>query len=247
MMPNERLLMRLAIAIHEQLITGQSKRADVELPTATWQQCEVLLRQMHLAQQYGWQLAAGRLQRDLQEMLRRLHGELIGIDRMLMPIRNDLGCLSVRDIHADLLALHEEFDGVSFDRRGRTISVTIEPIELEGVYIGPFELRLDWSGLAYGHAHKYRVIALDANPAATNERVTHPHVQDEAVCEGEGRQPIRIALKQGRLLDFFMIVASLLRTYNSGSPYVALSEWHGVECADCGNTVCDDQRYVCEK
>ena len=134
MKPKERLLIRLAIAIHEQLITGQSMRRDVELPTSTWQQCEVLLRQMHLAQQHGWQLAAGRLQRDLQEMLRRLHGELIGIDRMLMPIRNDLGCLSVRDIHADLLALHEEFDGVSFDRRGRTISVTIEPIELEGAF-----------------------------------------------------------------------------------------------------------------
>ena len=246
-MPNERLLMRLAIAIHEQLKTGQSKRANVELPAATWQQCEVLLRQMHRAQQRGWQLAAGRLQRDLQEMLRRLHGELIAIDRMLEPLRTDSRCLSVRDIHADLAALHEEFDEVSFDRRGRTISVTIEPIELEGVYLGPFEIRLDWSGLAKGHSHNYRVIALDANPAATNESVTHPHVQDEAVCEGEGRQPIRNALEQGRLLDFFVIVANLLRTYNSGSPYVSLAEWHGVECADCGSTVCDDQRYVCEK
>ena len=77
MTPNKKLLMRLAIAIHEQLITGQSMRRDVELPAATWQQCEALLRQMHRAKQRGWQLAAGRLQHDLQEMLRRLNGELV--------------------------------------------------------------------------------------------------------------------------------------------------------------------------
>ena len=39
---------------------------------------------------------------------------------------------------------------------------------------------------------------LDANPADANHSVTHPHVQDEAVCEGEGRQPVRRALEQGR-------------------------------------------------
>jgi hypothetical protein len=86
-----------------------------------------------------------------------------------------------------------------------------------------------------------------SNPAATNDSVTHPHVDGEALCEGEGRQPIRRALEQGRLLDFFVIIANLLRTYNSDSPYVSLSDWHGVECFDCGTTVCDDERWTCEK
>ena len=177
-------------------------------------------------------------------MLRWLHGELISIDRLLEPQRHELRSAWIIDIYADLVALDEEFAEVSFDRRGQTISVTTEPIELEGVYLGPFEIRLDWSDLAEGHPGNYRVIAVDANPAAANESVTHPHVQDEAVCEGEGRQPIRKALEQGRLLDFFVIVANLLRTYNSDSPYVSLSDWHGVECADCGTTVSDDDRLT---
>jgi hypothetical protein len=176
-----------------------------------------------------------------------LQGELIAIDRSLEPQHYESHQVAVGDIHADLVALHEEFDDVSFDRRGKSLSVTTESIELDDVYLGRFEIRLEWSDLAAGHPHNYRVIAVDANPAATNEGVTHPHVQDEAVCEGEGRQMIRSALEQGRLLDFFVIIATLLRTYNSGSPYVALSDWGGAECADCGGTMSDDGRWTCEK
>ena len=242
---NEKMLTRLVIAIYEQLTTEHS--TGVDLPTATWQQSERLLKRMRRARQRGWQLAAQRLQYELQEMLRRLHGELIAIDHLLEPQRNEIHRASIIDIHADLVALYEEFDDVSFDRRGKSISVTTESIELDDVYLGQFEIRLEWSDLAEGHPHNYRVIALNANPAAANDSVTHPHVQDEAVCEGDGRQPIRHALQQGRLLDFFMIVANLLRTYNADSPYVSLSDWHGVECADCGSTVGDDERWTCEK
>ena len=243
----EKQLLRLAIAIREQLSTRPSTTARVELPTAIWQHSENLLRRMRRARQHGWQLAAQRLQRDLRETLHRLRSELTLIDRMLEPSRNESHSASAGDIYADLAALHEEFDEVSFDRRGRTFSVSTEPIELEGVYLGPFEIRLDWSDLVEGHPYNYRVTALDANPAAANDSVTHPHVQDEIVCEGEGRQPIRKALKQGRLFDFFVIVANLLRTYNSDSPHVSLADWHGVECADCGTTVCDDERSTCQR
>ena len=240
-------LLRLAIAIQEQLNVKQPTSAQVELPTTTWQQSEQTLRRIRRAHEHGWQLAAQRLQRDLREMLRRLNGDLIAIGRMLEPSRDESHPASVSDIHADLVALFDEFDVVRFNRRERTISVTTEPIELDGIYLGPFEIRLDWGDLEDGHIQNYRVIAIDANPAATNDSVTHPHIDGEALCEGEGRQPIRRALEQGRLLDFFVIIANLLRTYNSDSPYVSLSDWHGVECSDCGTTVCDDERWTCEK
>ena len=48
---------------------------------------------------------------------------------------------------------------------------------------------------------------------------------DERLCEGDGRSAIRQALAQGRLLDFFMLVAGGLRTYNAESPFVALEIW----------------------
>ena len=84
-------------------------------------------------------------------------------------------------------------------------------------------------------------------PLRSNEDVTHPHVSDEAVCEGDGRVPIRKALEQGRLLDFFVIVRNLLQTYNSGSPFVSLDDWEGIRCADCGASAGEDERWTCVK
>ncbi|MDP7019580.1 MAG: hypothetical protein QGG36_27535 [Pirellulaceae bacterium] len=243
----QRLLMRMAIAIHEQLHSKTAHDKCVGLPTAAWEQCESRNRKLQKATQRGWNLAANRLIQDLRLAVERLCKEIAELDHKLRPSGGEGRKASVADIYADLVAMHDEFEDVVFNRRDHTLSVTTEAIELDGVYLGPFEIRLDWTDLLEGHPSNYRVIAVDPNPAAANESVTHPHVQDEAVCEGDGHQPIRNAMEQGRLLDFFMIVANLLRTYNSGSPFVSLSDWHGVECADCGSTVCDDERWTCEK
>jgi hypothetical protein len=243
----QRLLIRMAIAIHERRHSKTTHDKCATLPTAAWQQCESLNRRLQKASQRGLNLAAKRLNHDLRLAVERLRNEVTELDHKLRPSSGEDRIAPVGDIYADLIALHDEFEDVAFNRRDHTLSVTTEAIELDSVYLGPFEIRLDWTHLLEGHPSNYRVIAVDPNPAAANESVTHPHVQDEAVCEGDGHQPIRRALEQGRLLDFFMIVANLLRTYNSGSPFVSLSDWHGVECADCGSTVCDDERWTCEK
>jgi hypothetical protein len=243
----QRLLRRMAIAIHERLHSKTTHDKRTVLPTAAWQQCESLNRKLQKAAQRGWNLAADRLNHDLRLAVERLRSEIAALDHKLRPSGREDRIASVGDLYSDLNTLHDEFEDVAFNRRDHTLSVTTEAIELDSVYLGPFEIRLDWTHLLEGHPSNYRVIAVDPNPAAANDSVTHPHVQDEAVCEGDGHQPIRKALEQGRLLDFFLIVANLLRTYNSGSPFVSLSDWHGVECADCGSTVCDDERWTCEK
>ena len=243
----EKRLLRLAVAIDQQLTVKQAANTGIELPVTLWRQCEAVTRRMRRAQRRGWNFAAQRVQRDLQNLLRELRGELSKIERTYESSRNESHRASAADIHADLVGLYEEFDQVSFNRRDQTISVTTEPIEFDGIYLGPFEVRLNWSKLNGSDRRRYRVIAVDPNPAASNDGVTHPHVQDEAVCEGEGQQPIEQALAQGRLLDFFVIVASLLRTYNADSPFVSISEWHGEECSDCATVVAGDERWVCER
>jgi hypothetical protein len=243
----ETLSLRIAVAIHEHLHPSREREACSELPTAVWQQCESLQRRIERATRHNWNLAARRLRSQLQVALGRLHSESAEVEHRLFAPDVESQQTTIRDLYADLVALHHEFDEVSFDRRCQTISVTTEPIELEGTYLGPFTIRLDWSDLTDGHPHNYKVIANDPHPAATNDCVTHPHVQDEGVCEGDGHHAIRRALSEGRLLDFFVIVANLLRTYNSGSPFVALSDWYGFECADCGSTVSEDDRSSCEK
>ena len=55
---NAKLLLRQAVAIHEQLKVDGSQNAHVELPEATWRDSELLTRQISLARRRGWLLAA---------------------------------------------------------------------------------------------------------------------------------------------------------------------------------------------
>ena len=247
MLASRKSLLRLAVCIHQRFANTASDQESIELPISTWHDAQRVAHRIRLARQHGWQLAAVRLTNQLARRLDVLRCETSDLMEGLTSRTPEPSSVAVDEIYCDLTALHEEFPTVGWSLREKTLSVTTEPIQLDGIYLGPFEIRLEWSGLANGHPYNYRVIALDAHPAASNDSVAHPHVQDEVVCEGEARQPIRQALEQGRLLDFFLIVASLLRTYNSGSPYVPLSDWNGVECTDCGSTVCDDERWTCEK
>ena len=239
--------LRLAVAIHAAHQNKPAPQASVELPTASWQTSQTVARRIELARERGWPFAASQLERDFHSQLRELRDELDTLCARFNSMETAPRFATVRDIYHDLLALCSEFEQVSHDRRGKTLSVTTEPIELEGLFLGPFEIRLRWSEFAQSGLPHYQVIAIDPHPAGANDNVTHPHVEDEAVCEGDGRGPIRKALEQGRLLDFFLIVAGILRTYNDGSPFVALADWHGVHCADCGCNMSADDRWSCER
>lgn len=245
MQRSDRKLVRLANAIHKRL--HRPKTVYVELPATTWDRCEVLMRRMHRAQAHGWSHAAQRSQSVLRSALRTLQNDLNNFSRLLNQQYCDSNSSGLREIYRDLDAIQDEFDEVAFDLKQRTISVTTEPIELEGVYLGSFEIRLDWRDWDVGKHPHYQVIALSENPAAGDENVTHPHVKAEAVCEGEARQPLRSAWEQGRLLDFFTIVANLLRTYNPDSPYVALSDWYGIRCGDCDTVMSSDESCACSR
>jgi len=149
---------------------------------------------------------------------------------------------SLKSIYADLVVLSSEFAEIQVDLREGHLSAITDPISLEGVELGPFEIRLCWSRLRSGHA--YKVHALEPNRAASDS-VSHPHVQDDSLCEGEGKVAIRAALQQGLLLDFFLLVRQILETYNPRSAYVQLSDWLGVACSDCGTSSSEDESFGC--
>jgi hypothetical protein len=90
-------------------------------------------------------------------------------------------------------------------------------------------------------------VALDPHPAAKDTDVTHPHVQEEQLCEGDGRSAVRAALAEGRLYDFFLLVSQLLHTYGRGSAYVELDHWDGIPCDDCNALTDADDRYYCDR
>jgi len=146
----------------------------------------------------------------------------------------------------ELDQLQAEFGDMEFDRESNTLSVITESITLEDIYLGPFRIQLELNKLGQRNSSFYYCVALEPNPAATDESVTHPHVSNEQLCEGDGSEAIITSLEQGRLCDFFAVIRSILNTYNPDSPYVSLSEWEGITCYDCGCVVSSDNAYYCE-
>jgi len=240
----DKRLLRLALAIHAELAPQQDNRRT-EPPTWSWNQCVDLLKKGVRAEARGWKLAAAELRREAGYTLSNLQAELNTLAARLPQRTPDQTNATAGDIYADLMALVTEFDEVEFDVRGRWISVVTEPIALKGIYLGPFEIRFDVRRAS--DESPYRVIAKDPHPAESNESVTHPHVMDERLCEGDGKHAIRQSLCSGRLLDFFTLVAIGLRSYNPESPFVSLDIWYGGTCTDCGAAMDEDDACVCRR
>lgn len=165
--------------------------------------------------------------------------DFISIEEINLP--------SLSALYADLSQIDQEIGEYQFDLKEKTLSVITEPIVLDDISFGPFEIRLyiDQINKLYTDS-PYKVIALDPNPAGSDSCVTHPHVSSERLCEGDGVVSIRKAIEQGRFCDFFTMIVSILQTYNPDSPYVSLDDWEGISCYDCGYTISGDESYYCE-
>jgi hypothetical protein len=155
--------------------------------------------------------------------------------------------VSLRGVADELRQLAQEYEDVRFDLKAGTVVARTGTVELAGVNLGPFAVELHLGRLGGRRdAGCFDCVAQDPNPASSNDSVTHPHVQDRQLCAGEASVPIAAALSQGRVCDAFCLVRSVLLTYNAGSAYVALSEWDGVACDDCGRTVARDRTSYCD-
>lgn len=202
-------------------------------------------RKMSVALRRNWLAAADRCLTRARNALNDLSYSISRVQKLTATPRRKTPTLSL--IVDELRQLEDEFGGVEFEKADNSLSVTTESITLEDVALGPFriQLELDRLGELY-YSNPYRVIALDPNPAASDSAVTHPHVSGEKLCEGEGCAAIRAAIEEGRICDFFTLVRSILNTYSADSPYVALHEWSGASCYDCGYTMNSEDCYYCE-
>jgi len=152
------------------------------------------------------------------------------------------------DIFAELSQIEVELGEYHFDLKAKTISVITDPINMDSIPFGSFEIKLFLDEISKVYTESpYKVIALEPNPAGADSNVTHPHVSSERLCEGEGVVSIRTALEQGRLCDFFTIIVNILGTYNPDSPYVSLDDWEGASCYDCGYTISGEDCYYCQE
>jgi len=236
---------RAALRIHEHLI-GTSRRAEWPgLPEEAWIELQRTALRLQTAINRGWSAAATSAQDDLYYALQRLERDLASVRQELPPRVAPEKISSPGVILADLAALEDDFEQFSLELQQQTLSVLTDPIELDGLHLGAFRVVLCWSQI--GQQRAYRVEAVDPSPANGYEGVTHPHVRDGVLCEGEGVLPIKIALAQGRLLDFFTLVRQILQTYNAESAHVALERWNGATCRDCGWRMSSDEQGICER
>ena len=201
-------------------------------------------RRIQKALDRRWLAAAGKSKIRLERALNDLPF-LISNAKQFMG-RHTGKTPTFRDLMAEFSQLNDEFGGVAFDLDNKSISITTKSIDLEDTYLGEFKIDLHVDKLTECHRMSpYYVIALDPHLAATSSDVTHPHVSNDILCEGDGHTAICTALEQGRLCDFFTMVESILNTYNPDSPYVPMSDWEGRPCYDCGY-VCDNENsYYC--
>ena len=195
------------------------------------------------AQSRGWTHAAAIHHRGLFLNIARVNCESTDVrPRRPAPIP------ALADIAAELRCLKGEFDQFEILPREKQIRVTTDEIVLEDVRLGPFCIQLHFERLARCRdVSAFRVVAREPNPAAGNSSCTHPHVEDKALCAGDAKTPISHALAEGRISDAFQLVNRVLHTYNRSSAYVALSEWDGQSCSDCGRTQPSDSLYSCER
>jgi len=240
----DKKLFRTAVVIQEQLSRQRPAPEAIHLPEYSWNRVKQINRNIARARERGWHLAAQSLFGNLADAGRSLERELEEALRGLARRTQPRLPASVSAIYLDLRALESEFEEVEIDLKTHELVVTTDTIELDGVLLGAFQIRLTWTDIG-DSSSPYRVVALDPHPSARRDDVTHPHVQDEQLCEGDGRAVIAAALAESRFQDFFLLVNRVLHTYGRGHAYVELDAWEGTPCADCGSCVDDDDRNYC--
>ena len=237
-----RLLLRATWQFRKNLMAQTVTHPSAQLPEPLWAGIRGLSRKIERARERGWYGAIRRLTVTLHRELALCQGQLLMLSNKLDgQTRADLPAES--EMFRDVLALEQEFPRVAADRKAGEIRVTTEAIVLDGIDLGPFDIRLQVD-VSRGRP-AYRVVALDACPAASNDGVTHPHVSGESLCEGDGHAAIQNALRKGRLYDFFLLVQQVLKTYARGQAYVELKNWRKVRCVDCGEMVDADDGCFC--
>jgi hypothetical protein len=248
-MPTDKSLLRAALRLRDVYLSRAAEAADQALlqRLAGYQQAlessRAALRQAAVA---GWANAGLQVRRSLWGLVQAVQDAVDQTRQDMLQPAQPLA--DRRNLVEELRQLDQEFGGLDVDLKNKIIQVTTEPIELEDVYLGRFAIQFSWPRLAKeAGSHCFAILAQEPNPAASNEGVTHPHVNHDRLCAGEGTVPIQRALEQGRLADAFCLVRSVLTHYNPSSAHVPLDDWGGQSCFDCGGNTAPDDLCYCEQ
>ncbi len=151
------------------------------------------------------------------------------------------------DLIEDLKAVEKEFGGLHYDQDNDEMVVISEDIIFSDVNLGSFKIRIP-----INLGSNVTIVACTPNYPVANEETTHPHVQSDEICLGRGSDQFYDAMQQGRILDAFTILNSILVTYNPDSAYIKIENWNRnpddyAECNDCGDEISIEETTSCHK
>ena len=236
----------LAWRLARRLQESRSADDDADESDARWERLVRSWTQLQ-RQRERWLRTRGRLPAAAAVLRAAWVAQVRAFAREFEPVRSSVAAAplvppAIGDLFADLRQLEAEFEAVGVDWKAKVLRATTEAIALRGVALGPFAIELHWERRG---EPRFEIVALQPHPAAGGKGVTHPHVRDRHLCLGDAAAPLRKALADGRLADAFVLVRSVLRTYNPASPYTPLAEWGGSPCAGCGCGLDADERWAC--
>ena len=236
---------RAAIRICREL--GNAKPPSISLDPIQ-RLIDKLARQQELMEtafQKGWRSSCKHTINNAVRFAEDLHQKSCELRKSAQNLSAADASASPVDIYREITALHGEFPSVEVHLREKRIVVQTESIELSEMRLGVFQIKLRWDRVR--ETTPYSITAMDSLFEAADGS-THPHVQNEKLCEGEGATIIRRALSEGRLFDFFTVVDRILKTYNPDSAYTSLEDWDtGITCHDCGDRTASDDVCSCAR
>jgi hypothetical protein len=243
-------LLRVACRLQKVWTAWLAQNANLEGPalhqlTACQRAFRQAQRRLTLANAHGLELIVPGLRQNLGARAKDVGEALYRLNFQLQQPAPAVPSLPF--FVAELRQVDDDFHGLRIAWKQKAICATTEAITLRGVDLGRFEIQLYWDRLLDIPGERcFGIVALEPNPSAANDAVTHPHVKDESLCAGKATVALLKALEQGRIADAFCLVRSVLTHYNPSSPHVSLEAWGGLECADCPRSINGDEAWSCE-
>lgn len=153
---------------------------------------------------------------------------------------------AIQSIINELNGLVSEYGGFNFDR-DHLLTIESGPFVIQNVDFGRFQITFNIKhACIFEYDHIPTITAVTPKYPPGDGTTTHPHVRGRQPCLGQGKVPLRKSMSEGRLLDSFTIVSSVLNTY-SNDPFVRIEAWTGHKCRDCGRYYNPDGRAECSK
>jgi hypothetical protein len=256
-MPALKPLVRAAARIHRAYTLRQGGTGQepyhLTLVLSGLDQLRRTRRSLQSARSRGWRAAAAIRYAELLAQLKALAGNVQQSRQALE--RTAPAVPRFETVVEELRQLANDFATFDIDLRRKVVSVTTEPITLDGVSLGRFCIELLVERLACPEDVPIQVVALEPNPAQSDSLVTHPHVRRDRLCPGDATVPLKRALADARLADAFHLVHGVLAHYNAHSPHVHLEDWGGTAvsadeveyCGRCRHALCINCSRTCER